>query len=413
MVVRTLSGGSTEMPKNWNRRFKHNRDKMKTGNIFELAEVVRNLSVRNNEKGLSTGEKQMFVKAKKILASELMYAKARRGEAAEWLDGVLSRAGREGEARRSRRRPREGQAAARGEGVRSVSERLRRRSVPGRFSSRPGAGERLGVDRPKAFAALGGRPLLAESLERLDRSPWVDAIVVAAPAGLGGAAILLAEELAASKVVVVRDGRRDASRFGARCARRGARRGARRARARRRAAVRRRRRCVDRVLGAAGRGLRRGRARAPAGGHGQARRARASSRPARDDLVAHRRRRHSSAPSLRRALAGDLAGSTDCASLVERPAGGSRVVEGDPRLLKVTTPADLELVEALSRPLGQVACAHVAHIVALPVPGTVRAMALKAVFFDVGETLVDEERWWRVLSERPASSRTSCGRHSA
>ena len=50
MVVRTLSGGSTEMPKNWNRRFKHNRDKMKTGNIFELAEVVRNLAVRNNER---------------------------------------------------------------------------------------------------------------------------------------------------------------------------------------------------------------------------------------------------------------------------------------------------------------------------------------------------------------------------
>ena len=64
------------MPKNWNRRFKHNRDKMKTGDIFELAEVVRNLSLRDQEKGLSTGEKQMFVKAKKILASELMYAKA-------------------------------------------------------------------------------------------------------------------------------------------------------------------------------------------------------------------------------------------------------------------------------------------------------------------------------------------------
>ena len=63
------------MPKNWNRRFKYNRDKMKTGDIFELAEVVRNLSLRDQEKGLSTGEKQMFVKAKKILASELMYAK--------------------------------------------------------------------------------------------------------------------------------------------------------------------------------------------------------------------------------------------------------------------------------------------------------------------------------------------------
>jgi CarD family transcriptional regulator len=82
------------MPKNWNRRFKHNRDKMKTGNIFELAEVVRNLAVRNNEKGLSTGEKQMFVKAKKILASELMYAKdMNEEEAAAWLDDVLSRAG--------------------------------------------------------------------------------------------------------------------------------------------------------------------------------------------------------------------------------------------------------------------------------------------------------------------------------
>ena len=74
-VVKSLTGGSTEMPKNWNRRFKHNRDKMKTGDIFELAEVVRNLSLRDHEKGLSTGEKQMFVKAKKILASELMYAK--------------------------------------------------------------------------------------------------------------------------------------------------------------------------------------------------------------------------------------------------------------------------------------------------------------------------------------------------
>lgn len=96
MVVKTLSGGSTEMPKNWNRRFKHNRDKMKTGNIFELAEVVRNLAVRNNEKGLSTGEKQMFVKAKKILSSELMYAKdMSEDEAAVWLDDVLSRAGQE------------------------------------------------------------------------------------------------------------------------------------------------------------------------------------------------------------------------------------------------------------------------------------------------------------------------------
>jgi CarD family transcriptional regulator len=92
VVVKALSGGSTEMPKNWNRRFKHNRDKMKTGDILELAEVVRNLSLRDHEKGLSTGEKQMFVKAKKILASELMYAKdMSEDEAAAWLDEVLAK----------------------------------------------------------------------------------------------------------------------------------------------------------------------------------------------------------------------------------------------------------------------------------------------------------------------------------
>jgi CarD family transcriptional regulator len=89
-VLEVLHGSGTKMPKNWNRRFKHNRDKMKTGDIFELAEVVRNLSLRDQEKGLSTGEKQMFVKAKKILASELMYAKGLDEEsAATWLDEVL------------------------------------------------------------------------------------------------------------------------------------------------------------------------------------------------------------------------------------------------------------------------------------------------------------------------------------
>ena len=89
-VLKYLTSGGTQMPKNWNRRFKHNRDKMKTGDIFELAEVVRNLSLRDHEKGLSTGEKQMFVKAKKILASELMYAKGMdEDECSEWLEDVL------------------------------------------------------------------------------------------------------------------------------------------------------------------------------------------------------------------------------------------------------------------------------------------------------------------------------------
>ena len=91
VVVGALSGASTEMPKNWNRRFKHNRDKMKTGNILELAEVVRNLALRDHEKGLSTGEKQMYVKAKKILSSELMYAKdMNEDEAQAWLEEILA-----------------------------------------------------------------------------------------------------------------------------------------------------------------------------------------------------------------------------------------------------------------------------------------------------------------------------------
>src|SRR6187399_1691208 len=90
-VLKALRGSSTEMPKNWNRRFKHNRDKMKTGDILELAEVVRNLALRDHEKGLSTGEKQMYVKAKKILASELMYAKdLSEDDAHAWLEEVLA-----------------------------------------------------------------------------------------------------------------------------------------------------------------------------------------------------------------------------------------------------------------------------------------------------------------------------------
>jgi CarD family transcriptional regulator len=100
VVLKALTGGSTEMPKNWNRRFKHNRDKMKTGDIFEMAEVVRNLAQRDQEKGLSTGEKQMFSKAKRILASELMYAKNMdEDEAREFLEEVLEEIG---EARKAR-----------------------------------------------------------------------------------------------------------------------------------------------------------------------------------------------------------------------------------------------------------------------------------------------------------------------
>ena len=89
-VLAVLRDDGTQMPKNWNRRFKHNRDKIKTGDIFELAEVVRNLSIRDLDKGLSTGEKQMFGRAKKILASELMYARdMEEQEAIDFLENLL------------------------------------------------------------------------------------------------------------------------------------------------------------------------------------------------------------------------------------------------------------------------------------------------------------------------------------
>ena len=91
-VLAVLADDVSEMPKNWNRRFKHNRDKIKTGDIYELAEVVRNLAVREQDKGLSTGEKQMYTRAKKILASEMMYALEKTEDEAEaYLDEILLR----------------------------------------------------------------------------------------------------------------------------------------------------------------------------------------------------------------------------------------------------------------------------------------------------------------------------------
>ena len=189
LVMTALTGGGTAMPKNWNRRFKHNRDKMKTGDIMELAEVVRNLSLRDHEKGLSTGEKQMFVKAKKILVSELMYAKSMDEDEA----AVLARRGA------LRRRPNGTKKKSPAKATAAAAAAVRRLSVWAVLVA-AGRGERLGADLPKAFARLGERPLLAESLERLESSGWVDAIVVVAPSGWEEPAILLAEELGCGKV---------------------------------------------------------------------------------------------------------------------------------------------------------------------------------------------------------------------
>ena len=73
-VLEVLEANETEMSNNWNKRYKENMEKMKSGSINEVADVVRNLSYKQKEKGLSTGEKKMLNNAKQILVSELVLA---------------------------------------------------------------------------------------------------------------------------------------------------------------------------------------------------------------------------------------------------------------------------------------------------------------------------------------------------
>ena len=209
-----------------------------------------------------------------------------------------------------------------------------------------GRGERLGSDRPKAFARLGGRPLLAESLERLEASDWIDQIVIAAPPDWEEPSILVAEEIAATKVsAAVRggDSRSESVRLAL-------------AEVSEDAAVvlvhdAARPLLPDEVIA---------RVLAPLseGWEGVVPALRVSDTVKRvegdrvletlrrDDLVAVQTPQAFLADALRRAVAGDVSEATDCASLVE--AGGGRVtwVDGDPRLLKVTDIADLALVES-------------------------------------------------------------------
>ncbi|RKD26412.1 CarD family transcriptional regulator [Caminicella sporogenes] len=70
-VLAVLNDDKTKMPQNWNRRYRANMDKIKSGDIYEVAGVVRNLMLRDKEKGLSTGERKMLNNAKQILISEL------------------------------------------------------------------------------------------------------------------------------------------------------------------------------------------------------------------------------------------------------------------------------------------------------------------------------------------------------
>lgn len=71
-VFETLKENRTKMPKNWNHRYRANMEKIKSGDIIEIAEVVRNLELLDEEKSLSTGERKMLNNAKQIIVSETL-----------------------------------------------------------------------------------------------------------------------------------------------------------------------------------------------------------------------------------------------------------------------------------------------------------------------------------------------------
>jgi 2-C-methyl-D-erythritol 4-phosphate cytidylyltransferase len=210
-----------------------------------------------------------------------------------------------------------------------------------------GAGERLGGDRPKAFAALAGRPLLAESLERLDTSDWIDAIVVAAPPGWEEPAILLSEELVASKVSSVVTGG-DSRAASVQAALAEVPQDALVVLVHDAARPLVGDEVIERVLAALGEGFDGAVPGLPvADTLKRVERGVVAETLERSDVVGVQTPQAFTAAAIRTAFAGELGGATDCASLVERTGGRVRVVEGDPRLLKVTTPDDLALVERL------------------------------------------------------------------
>lgn len=90
-VLSILGDRSNTMTASWNRRYRANLDKIRSGNIFEVAEVVKNLVLREKEKGLSTGERKMLESARQILISELVLAGNREeDEVVSLVRGVLA-----------------------------------------------------------------------------------------------------------------------------------------------------------------------------------------------------------------------------------------------------------------------------------------------------------------------------------
>lgn len=209
-----------------------------------------------------------------------------------------------------------------------------------------GTGERLGEERPKAFVRLGELPLLAEPLRRLEESELIDAIVVAVPAGWEEPAILLAEELSATKVVASVKG------------------GATRAESVAAALAEVPEDALVVLIHDAARPLLSDTAiarvlRPLSEGWDGAILAlpltdtiktvdgeRVTGTVDRESLVAAQTPQAFLASKLRAGYEQNLTAATDCSSLVEANGGRVRWVQGDPQLLKVTTPADLELVSS-------------------------------------------------------------------
>ena len=84
-VINTLEQDCTEMSVKWNKRYRDNVEKMKSGDIYEVADIVRNLTFKQKDKGLSTTEKKMLLNAKQILVSELVLAGNKEKEEVEEL----------------------------------------------------------------------------------------------------------------------------------------------------------------------------------------------------------------------------------------------------------------------------------------------------------------------------------------
>jgi 2-C-methyl-D-erythritol 4-phosphate cytidylyltransferase len=209
-----------------------------------------------------------------------------------------------------------------------------------------GRGKRLGLDRPKAFARLRGRPLLAESLERLEASPWVEAVVVVAPRGWEEPVILLAEELGCGKVnACVAGGETRAESVRGGLAELPADASVVLVHDAARPLVSNE--VVERVLAPLAEGWDGAVPGLPlADTVKRVRGDEVVETLERGELVAVQTPQAFEAGVLREAFRGDIGSAGDCSSLVEAVGGRVKVVEGDPRLVKVTGPDDLALVES-------------------------------------------------------------------